>query len=271
VAVAPEDEAFTLPGTSRPDGQQVGVLLCHGFTGTPSSMRAWGEHLAAEGYAVSAPRLPGHGTTWQEMNGTTYDDWYGEAERAFEKLQTEADQVFVGGLSMGGMISLNLAMDKGRDVRGLLLVNPVVHGVRNDVQVPTPLKYAFMHLVPSVKGVGNDVMRPGVVERAYPRTPLRAAYSFFSALPMVRQRLPEVTQPLLMFRSRVDHVLDPSSGRIIMTSVSSRDLEERVLENSYHVATLDNDAPAIFSGSAEFLRRVSGAAAGDPGHRGDRG
>ena len=83
----------------------------------------------------------------------------------------------------------------------------------------------------------------------------------FVAKRALRERLPEVTQPLLMFRSRVDHVVDPSSGRIIMTTVSSRDLEERMLENSYHVATLDNDAPAIFAGSLDFVRTHAPASA----------
>ena len=74
----------------------------------------------------------------------------------------------------------------------------------------------------------------------------------------LREDLPKVTQPLLMFRSAEDHVVDPSSARIIRGPVSSRDLTERMLENSYHVATLDNDAPSIFEESAQFIRRVTG-------------
>ena len=252
--IAPEEEAFAASGRPfAPGGQRVGVLLCHGFTGNPSSLRAWAEFLSERGYAVSVPRLPGHGTRWQELNATGYGDWYAEAERSFEKLPAECDQVFVAGLSMGACLALNLAEEKGRDVAGLVLVNPSVNRERKDVLLLPVLK----HLVPSFPGIGSDVKRPGVVERAYPRTPLKAAHSYFSALPGVRTRLPEVTQPLLLFRSRVDHVVDPSSARIILSTVSSRDLEERVLEDSYHVATIDNDAPAIFTGSAEFIRRVS--------------
>jgi carboxylesterase len=69
--------------------------------------------------------------------------------------------------------------------------------------------------------------------------------------------LPKVTCPVLFFRSVEDHVVDPSSSRIIMGGLSSRDVTERMLEDSYHVATLDNDAPAIFEESAEFIRRVT--------------
>ncbi len=258
--IAPEDEAYSAPAgvDSAADGaggagKRVGVLLCHGFTGGPSSLRPWAEHLNAQGYAVSVPCWPGHGTTWQDLNTTTYADWYSAAEAAFEKLQTECDEVFVGGLSMGGCLALNLAVDRSRDVAGLVLVNPSVISARKDLKLLPLLK----HLVPAVTGVGSDIKKADVGERAYPRTPLKAAHSTFQGKKAVRERLPEVTQPLLMFRSRVDHVVDPSSGRIIMASVSSRDLTERILEDSYHVATLDNDAPLIFAESADFIRRVS--------------
>jgi carboxylesterase len=97
-----------------------------------------------------------------------------------------------------------------------------------------------------------------VHEHGYPRTPLKAAHSMMTAWKTVREDLPRVTQPLLMFLSSEDHVVDASSARIIRGSVSSRDLSERTLENSFHVATLDNDAPIIFEESAQFIRRVTG-------------
>lgn len=252
--IAPEDEAYAAPASpDGVDGRRTGVLLCHGFTGGPSSMSPWAEHLNGLGYAVSVPRWPGHGTTWQDCNTTTYADWYAAAQDAFEKLQTECDDVYVAGLSMGGCLALNLALDNGRGVSGLVLVNPAVGSARKDVKLLPVLK----HVVPSFPAIGGDIKKPGVSERAYDRTPLRAAHSMMQGMRSVRERLPEITQPLLMFRSRVDRVVDPSSGRVIMTTVSSRDLTEEILEDSYHVATLDNDAPRIFAGSTEFVRRVS--------------
>ena len=252
--IAPEDEAYAAP--ADPDltgGRRIGVLVSHGFTGSPASVRPWAEHLNAAGYAVSVPLLPGHCTRWQELNRLTFDDWYSEAERAFEKLQSECDQVFAAGLSMGAFIGLKLAIEKGRDVAGLILVNPAINSERKDVKLLPVLK----HLVPGFPAIGNDIKKPGMDERAYPRTPLKALASLFAEFRSVRPRLAEVTQPLLVFRSREDHVVDPSSGRIIMSTVSSRDIEERILEESYHVATLDNDAETIYAGSVEFLRRVS--------------
>ena len=83
------------------DGGDVGVLVIHGFTGTPKSMKPWAEYLAEAGYTVSLPRLPGHGTSWQEMNKTRWEDWYGEVRRELDDLQKRCGSTFVMGLSMG--------------------------------------------------------------------------------------------------------------------------------------------------------------------------
>jgi carboxylesterase len=254
VSLAPAAEPFYAEALPGDDGQRVGVLLSHGFTGSPASMVPWGRYLAGLGFGVAVPLLPGHGTTWRELSRTTWADWYGEVERAFEKLRADADQVVVGGLSMGGGLALRLAAERGREVAGVMLVNAAVNTLRKDVLALPVLKL----LVPSLAGIANDIKKPGVVEHGYSRTPLRAAHSMMTGWKSLRADLPKVTQPLLVFRSVVDHVVDPSSAALIRATVSSRDLTERMLENSYHVATLDNDAPIIFEESAQFVRRVTG-------------
>lgn len=256
MAIAAHAAPLSLP--ARPEvngGRRIGVLLQHGFTGGPSSMRAWGESLAERGYAVEVPRLPGHGTTWQELNKTRWEDWYAEVTRAFDLLLADNDAVVVGGLSMGGGLVLRLAADRPDDVAGLVLVNPAVNTERKDVKLLPVLK----HLIPAFPGLGNDIKKPGVVEDAYPRTPLRAADSMLKGYRALRADLAKITAPILLFRSTEDHTVDPSSGRIIASSVSSRDYEERLLEDSYHVATQDNDAERIFAESAEFISRVTTA------------
>jgi carboxylesterase len=255
VPIAPFAEPFHADAVPAPaDGRRVGVLLSQGFTGSPASIVPWGRYLAEQGYGVDVPRLPGHGTTWQELNRTGWADWYAEVERSFEKLQADCDQVVVGGLSMGASLVLRLAADRGREVAGIVVVNPAVNTERKDVLALPVLK----HVVPSFPGIINDIKKPGMDEHGYPRTPLKAAHSMFRGWKALREDLPRVTQPLLMFRSVEDHVVDPSSARVLKATVSSRDLTERMLENSYHVATLDNDAPTIFEESAEFIRRVTG-------------
>lgn len=256
MTVHPLAEPFLSDGAPESSRGRIGVLLSHGFTGSPASMRPWGEHLAALGYAVSIPRLPGHGTTWQEMNTTTWADWSAELERAFDELAHRADTVFVFGLSMGGGLALRLAADHPSRVAGLVLVNPAVGSSRKDVKL-LPL---LQHVIPSLPGIANDIKKPGVQEHGYTRTPLRAAASMFKGYQSLRRDLRHITCPTLLFRSTEDHVVDPSSARVILAEIGSSDVHEVMLEESYHVATLDNDAERIFEDSAAFIERVAAPA-----------
>jgi carboxylesterase len=241
---------------ARPEetgGRAIGVLLCHGFTGSPASMRPWAEHLSERGYAVELPLLPGHGTTWQEMNRTRWEDWYGAVSTALDELGAANEAVVVAGLSMGGMLALRLAADHPDRVAGVVAVNPMVVTRRKDVLALPLLKW----VVPSTPGIINDIKLSGVDEHGYARTPLKAAHAMFRAGRELARELPRVTAPLLVFHSREDHVVDDASVPLIAARVSSRDLTTRTLENSYHVATLDHDAPRIFEESAEFVARVT--------------
>lgn len=250
--------ASPLSVAARPEltgGRKVGVLLSHGFTGQPASMKPWGQALAEQGYAVEVPRLPGHGTTWQEMNGTTWEDWYAEVTRAFDTLLADNDAVVVGGLSMGGALVLRLAADRPEEVAGVVVVNPAVATKRLDVKLLPVLK----HLVKSFPGIANDIKKAGVEEYGYTKTPLKAAHSMMQAWPLIVADLSRITAPLLYLRSTEDHVVDELSQPIITGGVSSTDVTVVPLENSYHVATLDHDAEKIVAESAAFIARVTSA------------
>jgi carboxylesterase len=260
---APLDPALVAPMSTAAQpgltgGRRIGVLVQHGFTGNPASMRPWAEDLAARGYAVEMPLLPGHGTRWQDMNRVSWADWVATVEGAFDKLAAENDVVVAVGLSMGGALCLRLAADRGEGLAGLVLVNPAVDTLRKDVKLLPVLQ----HVVPAMPGIANDIKKPGADEHGYPMTPLKAAASMFAGYAELRKDLPRITAPVLYFRSADDHVVDISSSRAINAGLSSKDFEERVLEDSFHVATLDNDAPRIFAESAEFIERVTGAQQG---------
>ena len=252
----PEIARETFSAPARPEltgGRRVGVLLSHGLTGNPTSMNPWGRYLADQGYAVEVPLLTGHGTTWEDANKTTFADWYGVINATFDKLRADVDTVVVGGLSMGGAVALRLAADRGDQVAGIVLVNPALASRRKDLLALPLLKY----VVGGFPAIGNDIKKPGGNEYPYPKTPLKALHSFVQQWKPLIADLPRITQPLLIFRSLDDHVVDSSSAPIITRGVSSRDVTERLLENSYHVATLDNDAPLIFEESAAFVARVT--------------
>ena len=257
VDLLPDAEPLSI--AARPEltgGRRIGVLLSHGFTGQPASMKPWARALADEGYGVIVPRLPGHGTRWQDLNRSTYDEWYGEASRAFDSLCLDHDIVVVAGLSMGGSLVLRLAEDHADKITGVILVNPAVATKRLDVKLLPVLKY----LVPAFPGIASDIKKPGTNEYGYTRTPLKAAHSMMIGWRSVVANLGKVTAPVLYFRSRIDHVVDGLSEDVIARGVGSSDFDMVYLEESYHVATLDNDLPEIIRTSLDFLARVTSAA-----------
>ncbi|GAA3445644.1 alpha/beta hydrolase [Planomonospora venezuelensis] len=231
-------------------GGPVGVLLCHGFTGSPQSLRPWGEYLAGAGLTVALPRLPGHGTTWREMNHTRWEDWYAELDRELADLRGRCTEVFVMGLSLGGCMALRLAEVHREGVRGVVVVNP---SIANDVPL---LKLAplLKFFVPSVPGVAGDIKKEGATELGYTRTPVRAAATLPRLWALTQAGLDGLTRPVLVFHSPQDHVVKPTSVRILREKLTGGNLDVVELADSYHVATLDNDADQIFAGSLEFVR-----------------
>ncbi|GAA2961828.1 alpha/beta hydrolase [Streptomyces enissocaesilis] len=244
-----------LPGAEpfRHEGGEVGVLLCHGFTGSPQSLRPWAGHLAERGLTVSLPLLPGHGTRWEDMQLTGWQDWYAEVDRELRVLSRQCSQVFVFGLSMGGALALRLAAKHGDAISGIAVVNPAnkVHGL-SAYTLPVT-----RHLVRTTKGVRNDIAKAGAEEIGYDRVPLHAAHSVRNFFRTVDSELPQVTQPLLLLHSPQDHVVPAADSARILSRVSSTDVTEILLEQSYHVATLDHDAERIFDESHAFIGRLA--------------
>jgi carboxylesterase len=235
------------------DGGPVGVLVSHGFTGTPASVRDWAEHLAAAGYTVRLPLLPGHGTTWQDANRTTWRDWYGAVDAAYQDLAGRCTTVFACGLSMGATLVTRLAEERGSAISGLVLVNPSYGTERADAKLAKYISWA----VKSRPAIGSDVKKAGVVEPSYDRTPVAAFVSLQQLWQVVLADLPELRVPVLMFRSAEDHVVEPLSGRLLTERATNASVREVVLADSYHVATMDNDAEQIFTGSVEFIRSLT--------------
>lgn len=241
---------WRMRGDYNPRG---GLLLCHGFTGAPQSMRPWAEHHAAAGWEVSLPLLPGHATTWQEMTRTTRHDWYGEVRRAALELLERHERIAVAGMSMGGTLSLALAQDPtiAPRLQGLALVNPAATVPR--AALLSPLVWP---LVRSLPAIASDIAAPGGIEEAYERTPMRSVAQLRALTAQVRRALPRVRTPLLLATSPQDHVVDPRDSDLIAARVGGV-VERLRLPDSHHVATLDHDAPRIFEASLRFLEETS--------------
>lgn len=238
------------------DGGPVGVLLSHGFTGSPASMVPWGRYLAEQGHTVRVPLLPGHGTTWQQMNRTTAADWYAALDAELDVLRAHCEKVVVAGLSMGGCLALRLAERRPDDVDAVVVVNPAIASRDPRLKAVPFLKW----VVPSLAAIGGDIKKPGVEEYAYDRTPLKALHSMMRLWEDVRADLGSVRAPVLFFRSTDDHVVDDSTLGLVRAGLRPGLGTFVTLEDSYHVATLDHDAPLIFERSAAFIAEHTGGA-----------
>jgi carboxylesterase len=252
------DPARVMPGAEafRFDGGPIGVLLQHGFSGCPASMRPFGEWLHARGVSVIAPRLPGHGTSWQDLETTAWRDWEGEAEAALLDLAGRCATVVPAGLSMGASLVLHLAAKHPDTVAGVVAINP---DLRRPELVLSP---AVRFVKRTAKGVANDIKKPGQDELAYARIPLRAAGQLGAFYRTVEKELGSVRAPLLLFTSPQDHVVKKGASRFVFDHVGSPRKERVTLPDSYHVATLDNDAETIFERTLAFATELAGAPAG---------
>ena len=235
------------------EGGPVGVLVLHGFTGTPQSMRPLAGAFAGAGHAVELPLLPGHGTSVDDMLTTGWADWSAAAEAALEALQSRTESVVVAGLSMGGSLTCWLAT-RHPELAGIICVNPAV-------QVDPGMRDLVASMVDSgadrMDAIGNDVADPEVVELAYDQTPLPPLLTMFDAAQEVGQQLGAITCPLLLMTSPQDHVVPPADSDVLAAAVAGP-VERISLDRSFHVATIDFDRDLIARSALDFVARVTG-------------
>ena len=231
----------------------IGVVLVHGFTGSPAAMRPWAEFLNARGYSVRVPLLPGHGTKPSDLNEVEWPEWPTKVKAEIAELQKHCSQIFVAGLSMGGGTTLNVAAELGDKLSGIILVNPMIH-VRG---ISPSLAFVISRVVKFGKSVGNDIKRKGVTEYSYDKMPYRGIYQLLTMLQLTRAALPSIKVPMQLFHSVDDHTLPVSNTEIIMREVGSTDKSRIELLNSFHVATLDHDSELIFANSLNFIEDLS--------------
>lgn len=234
----------------RFEGGEVGVLVSHGFTGTTQSVRPLGEALAEEGFTVAGPRLAGHGTSTEDHARSTARDWISSIEQDLAWLEERTSSVFFAGLSMGGMFSLYFGATRPDLIRGIVPINACVF-----LDNPDLARIVFdPQAPPTMPGVGSDIKAEGVEELVYPEVPVPPLESFMAIMRVTDDLLPAVTVPALVIQSLEDHVVPPENGPHILDRLGSADKELLRLENSYHVATLDNDKDLIAERTIQFIR-----------------
>lgn len=232
----------------------VGALLVHGFTGSPQSMRPLGEYLAERGIAVVAPRLPGHGTAWQDLNNVRKaEQWVQHVEDAFNTFSAEKDEVFLVGLSFGAALSLNFAAHYPEKVDGIVALATFLL-TKDPRRFLSPI---IRRVVTSIPGAGNDIADPEQRELCYDRLPTGAAHVMLQWVKQARRNLGAVRAPILLMHSHNDHTAHPSTAPLVYDSVSSEDKQLVWVDDSYHVITLDRDRAEVYRRTYEFIKERS--------------
>lgn len=233
-------------------GGKTGVLILHGFTGSPASVRPWALGIHESGYTVSAPRLAGHGTRWEDLNNTSWREMYASAESAFLTLKESCDRVFVAGFSVGGALALRLSQIRGSEIEGLILLNPSIFDDRKFFRALPVLK----HVLPSIPGGRSDIAQPNPTRHGYDRIPLKALDSVRKLWAQVEEDLYLVDLPLLIGYSINDHVVAPACSQTIIDNVFSPSIREIIFEKSFHNVSLDYEVDDLIAESTEFLEDV---------------
>lgn len=233
-------------------GGKTGILMIHGFTGSPATIAPWARGLAEEGYTVSVPRLAGHGTRWEDLNETTWRDWYASVEDAYLALREQCDRIFVAGFSVGGALALKLAQIRGTELEGVILLNASIFDERKIYHLLPLAK----HLLPSIKSGAMDVKKPNPIRHSYGRIPLKALDSLRRLWKSAEDGLYLVTAPLMVSYSVDDHVVEPRNSETIIDNVFSSDIREVIFEKSFHNVALDYDADALIRETLLFIGDV---------------
>lgn len=254
--IRPGAEPFASQGSG--DNAEIGLLLIHGFTGSPRSLRPLADLLAERGFCIELPRLPGHGTHPKDMQNTEYRDWRRHAEQRFLALKERTRRQVLVGLSMGGAIALDLASSRAANAHGVVTINVQILDRGGIGTKLGPLVAKVLPMVPSAAaGLRKNDIKKGGDEDAYSSFPPAAGNSLVSELPKIRARLKQLEQPLLVLYSREDHSVPPENSRALRELVGSQRVQVIELQNSYHVATLDHDLPVIAQNVAAFAESLA--------------
>jgi carboxylesterase len=228
----------------------VGALLIHGFTGSPQGMRGLGDYLAARGIAVAAPRLPGHGTTWEDLNTRNGEEWAQTVETSFHHLASQTEEVFVVGLSFGAALALDLVARHQEEISGVVTLAGMVF-TKDPRRHLAPV---IARLTASLPGVGNDIADPEGKEIAYDRIPTRGTLAMLRFIKKAQAAVPQITAPILVMHAHQDHTVHPSNAQFIHDHVASTDKQLVWFERSYHVITLDLERDQVFENTYRFIK-----------------
>ena len=233
------------------EGGSTGILLIHGFTGSPPEMFLVGEYLNERDLTVSAPLLPGHGTTVEDLDTRTWEDWTSHVESGLGDLQKRCETVFVAGLSLGALLALYLAAQHDELAGAIAYSAPMGVTDRRSKLVPI-----FKKIIPQVTKSEDFMVDPEAKLRnwSYESTPTSATHEFLKFKREVKHLLPSINCPLLIINSSEDPVIRLDSGQYVYVHTSSADKKLIMLHNCGHVITIDSEWELVAEETYKFIK-----------------
>ncbi len=254
-------------------GGRLGILLVHGLGGTPIELRFVAQALARQGHTVYCCQLAGHCGTPEELRRSTWKEWYASVEAAHDRLKEHCDVIVAGGLSMGGILALHLAYNRPNAIQGLLLFAPtfkldgwampwhtrLLHLIR-----PTPIPLEFDLTEREPYGIKDERMRAIVVnsmqsgnsgEAGIFSTPMRSFANMNALVSVVRRNLPRIKQPAFIVHPREDDMASLKNTHLLQKRLGGM-VETLILDNSYHIVTLDQQRHLVADRSVDFVAMI---------------
>lgn len=232
----------------------MGVVCVHGFTSTPYEMRFLGERLANAGFRVRGIRLPGHGTSLEDLDQTPRRAWCDAVEAAFDDLRVDHAEVALVGQSLGGLLSLELASRRPEVAAVCSLAAPLwLEGMAARVAGWAEAgKLAWCKQLPKLGG--SDVRDPVAKHEnpAYRAVPVKALVQFVQFMREADAALPAVTQPVLVVHAKLDHTAPVACAARLAARTRAR--RTKLLERSYHLISIDVERDIVAEEVRSFLR-----------------
>lgn len=230
-------------------GNNTGILLIHGFTGTPSEMRLLGEYLKERGYTVKGILLKGHGTTPEDMKKCSWRDWVDSAVEGYKVLKQECDEVFAVGLSMGGILSLYLARFYG--IKGVVSLSSPMKIYGRSACIAFIQRYFRSYILHKPEKDDLNII-------SYDKSPVKSIYELFRLIRYVKGNLRRINKPILIMQSYKDKTVEPVSANIIYNRIGSLDKSIVYLHESGHIITCDCEKERVFEEVNNFIKSKSG-------------
>ena len=239
-----------------------GVLCIHGFTSTPFEVRYLGQELAGRGYRVAGPVLAGHGTSPDELDQTTWRDWYASVETAFDCLKGQCEHVAVVGQSLGGLLALYLARQRPGEITALgalatpLWLPPVTRAVLRITRDGSPLR----RLIPRLPKVGGSDVRDRTMKKqnpAYRVVPVLALHQLVEFMGITRTSLSGIETPAMVIHGRRDHTVPYECSHELAARLRGHPVEHHTLERSYHLISIDVERDLVAGLVGDFIDRAT--------------